>query len=77
MIQKVVVDGESSMCSFVTSGIPQGTIHGSILFLSFTNDIANNLHSTVMLFADECVINRPIYTANDHQLLQEVIINAQ
>ncbi|CAC5415243.1 unnamed protein product [Mytilus coruscus] len=67
-IQKVVVDGESSRCSFVTSGVPQGTVLGPTLFL---NDIADNLRSTARLIEDDCVIYRPIHTENDHQLLQE------
>ncbi|CAC5373719.1 unnamed protein product [Mytilus coruscus] len=70
-IRKVVVDGESSRCSFVTSAVPQGTVLGPTLFLVFINDMADNLHSTARLFVDDCVIYRPIHTENDHQLLQE------
>ena len=70
-IQRVVVDGEASMCSHVTSGVPQGTVLGPTLFLVFINDIADNLHSTARVFADDCVIYRPIHTEKDHQLMQE------
>ena len=55
-IQRVVVDGEASMCSHVTSGVPQGTVLGPTLFLVFINDIADNLHSTARVFADDCNI---------------------
>lgn len=58
-IQRVVVDGEASRCSYVTSGVPQGTVLGPTLFLVFINDIADNLHSTARVFADDCVIYRP------------------
>jgi hypothetical protein len=58
-IQRVVVDGEASMCSHVTSGVPQGTVLIPTLFLVFINDIADNLHSTARVFADDCVIYRP------------------
>jgi hypothetical protein len=65
-IQRVVVDGEASMCSHVTSGVPQGTVLGPTLFLVFINDIADILHSTARVFADDCVIYRPIHTEKDH-----------
>ena len=55
----------------ITSGILQGTVHGPTLFLVFINDIADNLHSTARLFADDCVIYRPIHREKDHQLMQE------
>lgn len=70
-VQRVVVDGEVSKSSHVTSGVPQGTGIGPTLFLVFINDIADNLNSTTRLFADDCVLHRPIRTEQDHQLLQE------
>jgi hypothetical protein len=42
-IQRVIVDGEASRCSYVTSGVPQGTELSPTLFLVFINDIADNL----------------------------------
>jgi hypothetical protein len=42
-----------------------------VLFLVFINDIADNLHSIARVFADDCVIYRPIHTEKDHQLMQE------
>ena len=55
-IQRVVTEGEASRCSHVTSGVPQGTVLGPTLFLVFINDIADNLHSTARVFADDCNI---------------------
>ena len=54
--QQVVIDGESSRLSNVTSGVPQGTVLGPTLFLVLINDIASNITSTIRLFADDCVI---------------------
>jgi hypothetical protein len=39
--------------------------------IKFINDIADHLHSTARVFADDCVIYRPIHTEKDHQLMQE------
>ncbi len=71
-IQRVVIDGEASMCSYVASGVPQGTVPRPTLFLVFNNDITDNLHSTARLFAEDCVIYRPIHTEKDYQLMQDL-----
>ena len=69
--QQVVIEGATSRCSYVTSGVPQGTVLGPTLFLVFINDIADQLSSTARLFADDCVIYRPIKTEADHHALQK------
>jgi len=55
----------------VTSAVPQVTVLGPTLFLVYINDIITNIQSTVRLFADDCLIHRPINPPNDHQLLQQ------
>ena len=44
----------------VTSGVPQGSILGPLLFLIYVNDISVNLDSPTKLFADDCVLFREI-----------------
>jgi hypothetical protein len=44
----------------VTSGVPQGSVLGSLLFLAYVNDTWKNIESKIRLFADECIIYRKI-----------------
>ena len=71
--QRVVVDGETSSFVKVTSGVPQGTVLGPLMFLLFINDIHENLDSTLRLFADDALLYRPINTMNDNVILQNDI----
>jgi hypothetical protein len=51
----------------VTSGVPQGSVPGPILFLAYVNDIGRNTESTVRLFVDDC---RKLLRNNDVENLQ-------
>ena len=69
--QVVVVDGMSSEPLPVTSGVPQGSVLGPVLFLLYINDITCNITSSIRLFADDTIIYRPIRDENDHLELQK------
>nr|XP_054748767.1 uncharacterized protein LOC129254333 [Lytechinus pictus] len=67
----VVVDGEHSDPEEVTSGVPQGTVLGPLLFLCHINDLPDVVQSQVRLFADDCVLYRQIKSQRDHHKLQQ------
>jgi len=72
--QRVLVEGTSSETAAVTSGVPQGTVLGPILFLAFINDLPSWVkNSKVRLFADDCFVQKEIRTPEDCVLLQEDI----
>ena len=74
--QRVVVRGSCSDWSCVTSGTPQGTILGPLLFLLYINDITECISSTVKLYADDTKIYREIIDPIiDCQILQDDLNN--
>ena len=60
--QQVVLDGQASDLVPVLSCVPQGSALRPILFLSFINDLLDNIRSSVRLFADDCILYRNIYS---------------
>ena len=68
--QNVVVEGKHSPAAPVLSGVPQGTVLGPLLFLLFINDLPSVVKSQVRLFADDCLMYRPIHSIQDQMSLQ-------
>ena len=74
---QVVIEGEASEKVTVDSGVPQGTVLGPILFLCHINDLPEAVQSQVRLFADDCLLYRPIKSQSDHITLQNDLIELE
>ena len=72
--QQVVCDGSSSKAVDITSGVPQGSVLGPLLFLTFINDLPSCIKSTCCLFADDCLLYRQIYSKCDSDILQNDLL---
>ena len=64
----VIVEGEASSEATVDSGVPKGTVLGTLLFLCHINDIPDCVSSYVRLFADECLLFRTLKSQEDRKL---------
>ena len=71
--QRVVVNGVKSDWAPVVSGVPRGTVLGSLLFSLCINDMSVGIDSQIRLFADGCVCYREIKTVEDTLKLQKYI----
>ena len=75
-VQRVVVNGTESDWQDVTSGIPQGSVLGPVLFLIFINDLPDVLEVCVKLFADDTKMYKTIKSQLDRQPVQRSVTSA-
>jgi hypothetical protein len=72
--QCVQVNGMKSQWHKVTSGIPQGSVLGPVLFVIYINDLPECVKSDVFLFADDMTIFREIKDDSDASIIQSDLI---
>ena len=68
--QKVILNGSSSQWTEVTSGVPQGSVLGPLLFILYVNDITDGVQSSLEMFADDSKLYRIIQNPCDTDTLQ-------
>ena len=71
--QRVLVDGKESTFTEVLSVVPQGIVLCPVWFLLFINDLPNDIKSSALIFADDCVVHRAVKSPEDQAILQKVL----
>jgi len=73
--QRVCVTGHASDWRPVTSGVPQGSVLGPLLFLIFINDIDSGIINSILKFADDTKIYGAVMDNKDRENLQNDLDN--
>ena len=68
--QRVVIKGQSSEWTDVSSGVPQGSVLGPLLLIMFVNDLPDEVKSYCKLFADDAKLYKNLQNFEDFETIQ-------
>src|SRR6267154_1089373 len=69
--QRVVLNGSFSEWKSVTSGVPQGSVLGPLLFIMFVNDMDQSVLSQLLKFADDAKLFRCVSDPGGVDMLKD------
>ena len=70
LLASLVLNGCKSRWKKVLSGVPQGSILGSLLYTIYVNDLHQSISSSIFMFADDTKLIHSIQSIADQILLQ-------
>ena len=62
--QRVVLNGQTSKWNKIYSGVPQGSVLGPLLFLTYINDLSDGITSVCKTFADDTSLFSKVLDVN-------------